>query len=430
MADPVHDYREHTNLIRSADDLIGTLRNDALLAGWVVNEYDPSPIPGSQTGGDELYIRTNSGMATEAYFSLKAMLGALGQDHTVLLPYANTGYGPYNRVDNQPGMFARHASDIANRAPWTEVFSGMWDTGGVNADPGDGGKYKTADGLAPRANPADHHLNCNGSNLIDKVWVFWDRNDADTAAGGRMLAVVWYTENQLNALVMGKVYYDDESSETEGEGNLLATWCSPFDDRALLLPPTNDSLGAERTDLGAGKSPLVLVRNRVKGGVTWPPGTPNGLSIGQVGSVVLSRGRLEASDGNNDNLISAIRRPDQSFSATHNDRQGDAFPDPRLTIHYEAHGTVHRRGFARSRNISRMPNGGPLTGDFMAGAGLTDWQDSGFFLPWYYAPCYGQKEGDIITNGTRRYMVFPGNRGGVNTDSHRYAGIAFRLRDL
>ena len=62
------------------------------------------------------------------------------------------------------------------------------------------------------------------------------------------------------------------------------------------------------------------------------------------------------------------------------------------------------------------------------GEGVTDWGDSRFEFPWYFVPTAGLKEGDVISNGTRQYLVFPGNRGGSDALApHRAAGLGFRI---
>lgn len=425
MQDPIHNYNVHPMVAASARDVLNLIRADALNGGWIVDEWDPTLVEATETGGPELYLQTQSGFGAEARFSLKALRGQ--GDHSAITVYGNTAYNPGNRVDNQPGMFARSPSPVQNGAPIAEVFAGLWDAGGIYADPVDGGLYQTPGDFSPAAPPALPWLNCFDTTPIDNVWIFWDLNGLGNP-GGRVLAAFWYTENVLNALILGKVYYDDESGETDG--NLLASWCRPFDDRASLLLPVNNSLGGERTDPTPGQNPWVLIRNRTSGPVTWPPGPADGSPLADVGTIVLSRGRLEAGDGFQDALISAIHRPDQPFDGVLNTLQGDAFPNPRISVHYEGLGPQHRRGLARHRRISLFPDGGGIAGGQAIGAGPTNWADSGYFLPWHYVPTVGLKEGDVITSGSRRFVVFPGNRGGTNTDPHRYSGIAMRISNI
>ena len=100
------------------------------------------------------------------------------------------------------------------------------------------------------------------------------------------------------------------------------------------------------------------------------------------------------------------------------------FPDPAVTIYYDR--ANDRRGVCRHRNIARFPDGGEI--DPMSPP--IDWRDSGFFFPWYFAPVVGLAPGNTFSNGTRRYIVFPGGRGGDSgNDGHRYAGIAWRISD-
>jgi len=427
VQDPIHNFTLYNNTSGHADAILDKLRIAALAAGWIVNEWDTFPAIGTTIGGRELYLRTNAGagLSQHSFFSLKAHMGQ-GADHTGIAIYANTGYSPSFRVDNQPGMFARHGSDILNAALWTEIFSGLWDNGGPNGDPLDTGKYKTPGGAVPFLQTNKAHFTCRNGGTLDKLWFI-----QDTSA--RVLAALWYVDNVLQCLVIGKIYYDDEGvAPSNFDGQLLAGWAMKYDDRLLLNPPINDSLGGERTSAAADSAPFAMIRNRTVGGVTFPSGTPTGTPFFQCGTVVKSFDRIEATDNLNQVNSSAGHRPDQTFGATHNNLQAALFPNPKLTIHYEAlAGSQNRRAVARHRRISRWPNGGALAGAYPQGQGSVDWADSRYGFPWYFVPTAGLNPGDIITNGTRRYLVFPGNRGGVDPfASHRWAGIGFRLTDI
>lgn len=425
MQDPIHTVMTRTSVTGGADAVLLFIRDAAVAAGWIVDEYDTTPDINTSQGGDELYIHTNSpAHAFQSYFSLKAFRGA-SSDQSGIVIYCNTGYDVTRRVDNQPGMFARHASDITNAAPWTQIFSGLWDGGGINAFPGDHGRYQTPGGAFPTLANNVAHLNCYLTTAHDKLWAFYDNQY-------RTLGVFWYTGNILNGFVIGKVYYDFEGSFPDNsDAHLLAGWMSKFSEKDTTNPPWPNSLGCSRTSFNAGEYPFAIIRNKTKGSETWPVGTPDGNPMVGVGSVVQNAGKLEASDGINLPNTAGLVRPDETFTRTANSIQNQIIPNPRITLHYEAYsGSQHRRGVARCRNVSRI-NGGAFAGSFQTGGGSVDWADSRFFFPWYFAPCANLAPGDTITNGTRRYVALMGNRQGTDLfASHRWAGLAFRISDL
>lgn len=434
MTDPIHTYTAILALAGGAESFLAQLRIRALAAGWVIDEWDTTPTIGTSTGGAELYLRTQkTGFSEQGSFSLKAFLGS-NADQTGIFVCANTAYNGLLRFDNQPGMFARKNNDITNGVSWAQIFAGQWDNGGINANFGDPGLYQTAPPGAgsppvPSLISSVPHLNFPRASAIDKLWFF---NDIVGAGGSRTLTAVWYVGAQLYMVALGKVHYDNEGAAPDNvDGSLLACLHNKFDDRNTLLLPANNSLGCQVSDAAASavNAPLALIRQRTNGGVTWPAGTPTGAPLALAGPVVKSNDHLEASDGNvNDLNRSMVIRPDQNFDSLAANLSDLRFPNPRLSVHRETFGAQQRLGFARARGISRYPNGGTMLGINGAQAGVTDWSDARWALPWYSACTLGAAEGDIVSNGSRQYMLFPGNRGGIDPlASHRRAGIAFRI---
>ena len=424
--DPVFIKQNFTNII-GANALISTIRQVALNAGWVVDEYDTTPSINSQNGGHELYIRTNrTGFSQQARFSLKALAGSAA-NHQGVAVYQNTGYNNLFRVDNQPGMFVRHCNDVVNGAPWVDIFSGLWDNTGINADPSDKGLYKTPGALTPSFAANVPHLNTLGTSPIT-VYTFYDTYTPGSSSN--CIIFIWYINNQMYGLCIGRVLYDNEGVAPDNvDGFLMAAWTNNFNASNSTNPPNNNSTASTRTVNGVNDAPFAIIRNRTVGGTTWPAGTPNGNILARVGPVVLNSGRIEASENFDSNLISAICRPDMGFDAAHNNVQSPNFPNPRITVHYETYDPDARYGFARFRHLSRWPNGGALTGSFVTGVGVNDWADSHFFFPWYFASTLGLAEDSLVSEGSRQMASYPGNRGGVDPfATYRAAGIALRIQ--
>jgi len=436
--DPVFSVQQQLLSPGSAEGVLSFIRSVAVLAGWVVDEYDVTPSPALETGGDELYVHPAVGGVTNPpYFSLKAFDGSAADQQAIKI-WMNTGYDSTKRADNQPGMYAQSKPWPTNAVDRTQVFSGAWDTL-PNANPADLGMYLTQAwnpafpllGPAPVISSAATSLHTKATSSIDQIYGFYD---APLSLGSsRCLIFVWYIDNTMYGIAMGHVLWDVEGvSPDDDEGHLLTCWGNAYDDRLLELPPHPDSLGGTINQATPSAIILELIRNRTSGSETFPTGTPNGNPLMDSGPVVLQQGRIEASDNVADANISAVVRPDQDFESLWNNLQGDAFPNPRITIHREpivGPMTQERLGFHRPRHISRFPDGGVLLGNYAIGEGSSDWSDSGFSFPIYFAPLRLQADGDTVTEGTRQYMLFPGNRSGGSpyTQAWRVAGLAVRI---
>lgn len=433
MQDPVFGTTNHTGN-QNGSQVLGFLNSNmggsSFPIGWARDEYDASA-----PHGPELYCHTRSNFGAETYISMKLFTQPFGQPGLLAI-WMNTGYDPDKRVDNQPGMYAKTAGGPTNAADAQEVFAGDWDDGGINASTTDPGEYKTigstptTPGPSPTLDESEPGLwfpNNGGTDTYD-IWYLYDPSQAAGVLGGsRSLALVWYYGNAMMGAVMGKVIYDDETpgSVDKLNGDLLTTWQVAHDDKDVVgvLPSTN-SLGGEVTQTGNDRNPHEVIRPFTpSGGAQWPPGTANGLPLMRCGTVVIHEGHLEAGDHLSVGDKSAHHRPDQGFDESHNSLQPDTFPNPRTTIHYDYQNT--RRAYCRHRYVARLRGG-----EIDPATPPVDWLDSGFYFPWYFAPVRGQSPGDIENNGTRRYMVFPGNNGGdEDADDYRYAGLAFRISD-
>lgn len=411
--DPIHTITEFTTGITNAKSVLDKL--DSLIGttiGWTKDEYTTgAPF------GAEMYLHTNSGFGSEAYFSFKACDDP-DTDQSVLLCFANTGYDATKRVDNQPGMFARVSNLASNHSSVTTVFSG----GATNAS----GDYQTNDsnplnfGTATVYGPQAFKT----SNL-SKVWIVSDEN---ASPGKRFIGLLWYLQNQLHAVFFGKPYYDIESGKLDG--NFMAMICDTYANRTGTTVPQ----GATELSLsGASVYPISVIRNRTKGSTTYPAGTANGNSLALSNFVMIDEGRVLQRNILANNEQSFVPRPNKQAStgASGNDNAQQRIfaggttntfgPAPRAVIAYDS-GTG-RRFLSRWRALSRYPDGGAFA------FSSADYKDSGWFAPWYYAPTYMLSAGDIITNGTRRYMAFPFNIGGTGADPNRWSGIAFRMAD-
>ena len=422
----------------SAENVLAFIQSTAVAAGLTINEYDTAPVITGEQGGDELYMSPAvAAIGNPPQFSLKAFQGTTG-DQQAIKVWMNTGYNNNFRVDNQPGMYAQSKPYPTNGVNRTQVFSGLWDSL-PNANPVDLGMYLTQpwNAGAPLTGPTPTiassvcSLHTYATTSIDAIYGFYD---APLGLGSsRCLIFIWYINNTMYGLAMGHVLWDNEgTAPDDDEGHMLQVWGNIYDNNAATGLPCPDSLGGTINPPAAVNAALEVIRNRTNNSITFPPGTPDGNPLMDSGPVVLQQNRIEASDNQSDANISAIVRPDQDFQSVHNNLQGDAFPNPRISIHREPLvGTLtqERLGFHRPRHVSRFPDGGALTGDFASGLGTPDWSDSGFSFPVYYAPTRLQRDNDVVTEGTRQYVLFPGNRSGVApwTQAWRVAGLAIRI---
>ena len=428
--DPLFAYNKYTSLAGGSRHVLDKIRGEAVAAGWIIDRWINTG-PSNETGGAELCMHSNcANLSEETYVSLKGFKGS-DSDHEVICVWMNTGYDGTKRVDNQPGMYARSSRLPNNVASVTEVFSGDWDGTGANRNSANPSEYLTAAhdgtyaGTHPVAPSDQSFLNTFATTNIDNLWVF---RDVPASGSSRCLIATWYVNDTLQGICLGKGLYDNEGVSPEDvDGCLLAKWVSPFDSTAGTSGPTNNSTATTTTVNGDGA--LAVIRQRTNNGVVFPTGTPDGSPlISSCGPVTKNADRIGASDNQNDANISEVVRQDISFSSLVNNVQGNAFPNPRLAIHKEFYGAQGRVGFALPRLISRWPDGGAFGTGFSSGEGDVDWGDSRMRLPWYYACCAGASEGDIISEGTRQVMVFPGSRNGVDLDAaHRVAGIGLRI---
>lgn len=428
--DPLFAYTLHSSLAAGGRNVLNQIRGEAVAAGWTIDRWlNTNPV--DERGGAELCMHTNcSGLSEQTYVSLKVFNGSAA-DQEVICAWMNTGYDASRRVDNQPGMYARSQRLPDNVADVTQVFAGDWDGSGANRNPANPSEYLTAaydgtySGTAPVAQSDESFLNVYGSTALDKLWVF---RDVPGSGSSRCLIAVWYVNDTLQGICLGKGLYDAEGlAPTNVDGCLLAKWVSEFDSTAGTSGPKNNSCATTTTTPGDGA--LAVIRQRTNGGVTFPSGTPDGSPLAaNCGPVTKSTDRIGASDNVTDANISEVVRQDISFSSLVNDVQGNAFPNPRIAVHREYFGVQSRVGFAQPRMISRWPNGGAFGSGFSSGLGSVDWADSRMRLPWYYACCSGEAEGAVITEGSRQIIIFPGSRNGIDLEaSHRAAGIGLRL---
>lgn len=447
--DPIFNVLNSPLPTGSAQNVLDFIRSTCITAGWVVDQWDSSPSIGSETGGAELYVHPNNaftGIGTPPFYSFKAFNGS-GVDHQAIMIWMNGGYDSSRRVDNQEGLVCKTGRWPTGAADRRNVFSGQWDQAGANRNPADPGMYlcnpwdPVGPPPSPQATPVptipdtEISLNTRATSSIDQIYAFFDNNTVGTTS--RTITFIWYIDNQMYGFTMGHVLWDDEGvAPWNAQGGMLNAWMNRFDERLAENPPMNNSLGGTGYPAEIARLPMEVINQRTVGSTTFPSGTPDGNALIYAGPVVLQQGRIECSDNISDPNISAVVRPDMSFDSWYNNVQGNAFPNPRITIHREQTpygdspmATQERLGFHRPRHISRFPEGGPLTGNFMAGAGTPDWSDSGFSFPQYYAPLRLQRDGDIVTEGTRQYMLFPGNRSGgmPYTQTWRLAGLAFRI---
>lgn len=436
MQDPIFDQADLAGQVTGAQ-VLSWLASQMNASGTGAIGFIEDKYVSSAPHGPELYFRTRSNFGTEAFFSMKYFTPDFG-DPGLLQIWMNTGFDGDKRVDNQPGMFAKTFLGPENAVDAAEVFNGDWDDGGVNASTINPSEYKTVGATPTTPGPvvtldegeAGLWFPNNGGTDDFDVWYLYDQNQGASPArgGSRSLAVIWYTQNAMMGFVLGKVMYDDEAPGAVDKlnGNLLTTWQIPYDSVGLTLPlPINDSLGGEISTPATKRHTQEIIRSFTPaGGSAWPTGTPDGSLLAKCGTVVLNEGHLECGDDLGAGDKSAHHRPDQRFSESYNSLQPNTFPNPRMTVYYDH--TNQRRAFCRHRYVARVRGG-----EVDPNSPPTDWLDSSFYFPWYYAPVRGMHPGDIDNNGTRQYMVFPGTRGGdENADAARYAGIAFRLVDL
>ncbi|MBL4769470.1 MAG: hypothetical protein JKY94_17490 [Rhodobacteraceae bacterium] len=413
----------------NAEAVVGFIRTTAVAAGWIVDEYDIAPNINTEQGGDELYIRPTVGVIANApRYSIKAFDGT-AVDQQAIKVWMNTGYSANSRPDNQPGMYAQTKPVPNSAISQAAAFSGAWDTL-PNANPSDLGMYLTTawnagsplTGSVPKIPGNVASLHTYKTSSIDAIYGFYDNSGGGSS---RCLIFIWYIGNTMYGLTMGHVLWDNEGTAPDtSEGHLLQVWGNVFGSAGGTGLPSPNSLGGSTV---SSPGIIEVTRNRTNGAVTFPPGTPDGTPlISDSGAVVLQQGRIEASDEITGSRGS-ILRPDQRFDVTWNNQQSGLIPNPAVTIHREpivGAMSQQRLGFVRPRNVSRFPDGGSIEG-----ISTPDWSDSGFVFPIYYAPLMIQRDNDTVTEGSRQYAVYPGNRSGVSpwTQSWRVAGLAIRI---
>lgn len=409
MADPIHSFQALTN-VQDATAILTALRDrvNGGTTGWVIDEWSPS-----QSLGAELYLHTASGYGAEAYFSFKAV-NDIAADQSAICIWANglnvTGYDSAKRVDAQPGLWAKTSARASNFQSETTVYGSPT------------GDFATTDGLDPVLDSTTRKtwLSAFKASTTGSVVIVHD-------TAGKHLSVIWHLGNLLQAFSIGKVYYDSEASKTHGF--LIAAWGQIYANRnaidADLGYPVNRYTSGSRARGVDDDQPIAIIANLSPNGVTYPTGTITGAPLAYGGTVIVSEGRIETVITSDFTDASVHMTPEMQFNDVHNARQPSTFPNPRIGCFFDT-GTA-KRMMSRIRGKSRWPNGGKITLDATLGKGVTDWEDSGYFLPWGIMPTTLLQGSDFVDLGTKRWIVFPANRGAATVDPVRAVGPCWRI---